>query len=171
MLTVPVSERDHIKGPATAVVTIVEYGDFECPYCAEAYLVVKEIQRQLSDQLRLIFRHFPLADVHPYARHAAEVAGAQGKFWEMHNRLFEHQNQLNDDGLQLQAVVLDLNIESFQQDMKRHTYAHRVQEDVESGRHSRVSGTPTFFINGVLHDETYKLEVLLPAIKKIIESA
>lgn len=173
MLTVPVSGRDHIQGPVTAVVTVVEYGDFECPYCGEAYLVVKEIQRQLGDRLCFVFRHFPLADVHPHARHAAEaseVAGAEGKFWEMHDSLFEHQDQLDDAGLERQAIVLNLDRERFREDMKHHTYVHHVQEDVESGRHSRVSGTPTFFINGVLHDDTYKLDVLLPAIKAAIAS-
>ncbi len=174
MLTVPVNDRDHIQGPATAAVTVVEYGDFECPYCDEAYFVVKEIQRQLGDQLCFVFRHFPLADVHPHARHAAEaseVVGAQGKFWEMHDSLFEHQEQLDDAGLEEQAVALGLDRERFQQDMEHHTYAHHVQEDVESGRHSRVSGTPSFFINGVFHDDTYKLDVLLPAIKAVMRSA
>ncbi len=174
VLTEPISERDHIQGSVTAAVTVVEYGDFECPYCAEAYIVVKEIQRQLDSQLCFVFRHFPLTNVHPHARHAAEAAeeaGAQGKFWEMHNRLFEHQDRLDDEGLEQQAVALNLDRERFQEDMKHHVYAHRVQEDVESGRHSRVSGTPSFFINGMLHDDTYKLEVLLPAIKAAIASA
>lgn len=174
MLTMAVSERDHMQGPVTAAVTVVEYGDFECPYCDEAYFVVKEIQKQLGNQLCFVFRHFPLTNVHPHARHAAEaseVAGAQGKFWEMHDSLFEHQNQLDDVGLEEQALSLNLDKKRFQEDMEQHTYAHHVQEDVESGRHSRVSGTPSFFINGILHDDTYKLDVLLPAIKAAMVSA
>ncbi len=174
MLTMPVSDRDHIQGSMTGGVIVVEYGDFECPYCAEAYTVMKEIQSQLGSQLCFVFRHFPLTNVHPHARHAAEAAegaGSQGKFWEMHDSLFEHQDQLDDAGLEQQAVALNLNRERFQEDMEHHTYAHRVQEDVESARRSRVSGTPSFFINGVLHDDTYKLDVLLPAIKAAIVSA
>ncbi len=174
MLTMPVSDRDHIQGSVTAAVTLVEYGDFECPYCEEAYFVVKEIQKELGNQLCFVFRHFPLTNVHPHARHAAEaaeVAGAQGKFWEMHERLFEHQDQLDDTGLEEQAIVLHLNTERFRKDMEKHVYAHHVQEDVEGGRRSRVSGTPSFFINGVLHDDTYKLDVLLPAIKAAMASA
>lgn len=174
MLTMPVSDRDHIQGLMTAAVTLVEYGDFECPYCEEAYFVVKEIQKELDNQLCFVFRHFPLTNVHPHARHAAEaaeVAGAQNKFWEMHGRLFEHQDQLDDAGLEEQAVALHLDKERFREDMEQHVYAHHVQEDVEGGRRSRVSGTPSFFINGILHDDTYKLDVLLPAIKAAMTSA
>jgi protein-disulfide isomerase len=168
MLTISANDRDHVQGPLTAAVLLVEYGDFECPYCEEAYFVVKKIQKELGNRLCFVFRHFPLTNVHPHARHAAEAAeaaGAQGKFWEMHGRLFEHQDRLDDMGLEEQAVALHLDKVRFQEDMRQHVYAHHVQEDVESGRHSRVSGTPSFFINGVLHDDTYKLDVLLQAIK------
>src|SRR6266480_3119960 len=115
-LAVPVSERDHSQGPATAPVTLLEYGDFECPYCAEAYLVVKEIQRRLGPQLRFVFRNFPVPEVHPHARHAAEAAeaaGAQGKFWDMHGMLFEHQSMLDDDHLAQDAQALGLDTECF----------------------------------------------------------
>jgi peroxiredoxin/predicted DsbA family dithiol-disulfide isomerase len=168
-LTLPVGERDHVRGPAVASVTLVEYGDFECPYCAAAYPVVKEIQRQLGSRLRFAFRHFPLTSTHPHARHAAEsaeAAAAQGKFWEMHDYLFEHQDKLDDAHLAEYAANLGLDTERFNGDMAHHVFANRVNEDVESGRHSRVAGTPTFFINGVLHDDTYTLDVLLPAVRR-----
>ena len=168
-LTMPMSERDHIQGPTTAEVTLVEYGDFECPYCAEAYPVVKEIQRQLGSKLRFVFRHFPQSHIHPHARHAAEAAeaaSAQDKFWEMHGLLFEHQDMLDDEHLVQYAADLGLDTERFAWELQNHIYAYRVNEDAESGRHSRVLGTPTFFINGVRHDDTYTLEVLLPEVRR-----
>ena len=171
-LAVPISERDHSQGPADAPLTLLEYGDYECPYCAEAYSVVKEIQSRLGAQLRFVFRNFPLTEVHPHARHAAEAAeaaGAQGKFWEMHDTLFEHQDQLTDDDLAQYAADLQLDTERFRGEMAEHTYWRRVSDDVESGQHSRVSGTPTFFINGVRHDDTYTLDVLLPALEKALK--
>jgi protein-disulfide isomerase len=168
-LTVPVSERDHRQGSLTAPVTLVEYGDYECPYCALAYPVVKEIQRQLGPNLCFVFRHFPVPHLHPHARHAAEAAeaaAAQGKFWHMHQMLFEHQDALDDEHLLHYAAVLGLDMEGFQWELQNHVFAQRVDEDAESGRHSRVSGTPTFFINGIRHDDTYTLEVLLPAVRR-----
>ena len=167
-LTVPVSERDHIQGPESAAVTLVEYGDYECPYCALAYPVVKEIQRQLGPNLRFVFRHFPVTQIHPHARHAAEAAeaaAAQGKFWQMHDMLFEHQDALDDEHLLHSAAAIGLATERFKWEVQNHVFAPRVSEDAESGRHSRVSGTPTFFINGRRHDDTYTLDVLLPAVR------
>jgi peroxiredoxin len=168
-LAMPVSERDHIQGPATAEVTLVEYGDYECPYCAEAYPVVKEIQRQMGPRLRFVYRHFPQPHIHPHARHAAEAAeaaAAQDKFWEMHGVLFEHQAMLDDEHLVQYAADLGLDTGRFTWELQNHVYAYRVDEDTESARHSRVSGTPTFFINGIRHDDTYTLDVLLPAVRR-----
>ncbi len=165
-LTMPVSERDHRQGPATAAVTLVEYGDYEYPYCSLAYPVVKEIQRQLGPNLCFVFRHFPLTHMHPLARHAAEAAAAQDTFWHMHEMLFEHQDALDDEHLLHSAAALGLDTERFQWDVRTHVFAYRVNEDTESGRHSRVSGTPTFFINGIRHDDTYTLDVLLPAARR-----
>ena len=168
-LTMPVSERDHRQGPATATVTLVEYGDYECPYCALAYPVVKEIQRQLGPTLRFVFRHFPVTKIHPHARHAAEAAeatAAQGTFWHMHEMLFEHQDALDDEHLLHYAAALRLDTERFKWELRTHVFAYRVDEDAESGRHSRVSGTPTFFINGIRHDDTYTLDVLLSAVRR-----
>ena len=167
-LTVPVSQRDHQQGPATAPVTLVEYGDYECPYCGEAYPIVKEIQRRLGDRLRFVFRNFPLTQSHPHAQHAAEVAeaaAAQGKFWEMHDSLFEHQQALDDAHLVHYAAALQLDQEKFEREMTEHIYAPRVREDFLSGVRSGVNGTPTFYINGVRHDDSYALETLLAAIE------
>lgn len=173
LLTPPVSERDHQQGPATAPVTVVEYGDYECPYCGEAYPIVKEIQRRLGDRLRFVFRNFPLAQSHPHAEHAAEAAEAaagQGKFWQMHDALFEHQRALDDAHLVQYAVALHLDEETFKREMTEHVHSNRVREDFLSGVRSGVNGTPTFFINGVRHDASYELETLLAAIEAAMSS-
>jgi len=169
----PVGERDHRRGPVTAQVTLVEYGDYECPYCGRAYPIVKEIQRRLGDRLRFVFRNFPLTQSHPHAEHAAEAAEAaagQGKFWEMHDYLFEHQGALDDAHLVQYAVALNLDQERFKREMAEHVYSSRVREDFLSGVRSGVNGTPTFFINGVRHDDAYELETLLAAIEAAMPS-
>jgi protein-disulfide isomerase len=172
-LTPPVGQRDHQQGPETAPVTLVEYGDYECPYCGEAYPIVKEIQLRLGERLRFVFRNFPLTQAHPHAEHAAEAAEAaaeQGKFWQMHDTLFEHQQALDDAHLVHYALALDLEKETFVREMTEHVYSNRVREDFLSGVRSGVNGTPTFFINGVRHDESYALETLLAAIEGAIHS-
>ena len=172
-LTPLVSQHDHQQGPETAPVTLVEYGDYECPYCGEAYPIVKEIQRRLGDRLRFVFRNFPLTQSHPHAEHAAEAAEAaaiQGKFWEMHDSLFEHQRALDDAHLVQYAVALNLDKERFVRDMTEHVHTNRVREDFLSGVRSGVNGTPTFFINGVRHDDSYALESLLAAIEAAMPS-
>src|ERR1700738_3193044 len=129
-LTPPVNARDHVAGPDDAPVTLVEYGDFECPYCGMAHPIVKSAQRQLGDQLRLVFRNFPLAEAHPHARlaaQAAEAAGAQGRFWEMHDMLFEHQNALEFEDLVGYAKSLGLDTAQFAHDLEAGTYAKRVR--------------------------------------------
>ena len=167
-LALPVGERDHVQGPETAPVTLVEYGDFECPYCGEAHQVVKAIQRQLGDQVRFVFRHFPLSTVHPHAEHAAEAAeaaSAQGRFWEMHDMLFEHQHALDDRSFLRYADALGLDTDRFAAELTAHIYAPRVREDFVSGVLSGVNGTPTFFINEVRHDGGYDLPSLLTALR------
>jgi protein-disulfide isomerase len=166
-LTVPVSERDHILGPVMAPVTLVEYGDYECAYCGQAHPVVKHLQRLLDRQLCFVFRHFPLTTVHPHAQHAAEAAeaaGAQGKFWAMHDILFAHQQALGDDNLVQYAAAIGLDLSRFISELARHIHAARVREDFLSGARSGVNGTPTFFINGVRHDDAFDLETLSGAI-------
>jgi protein-disulfide isomerase len=151
VLTPPVSERDHASGPENAPVTLVEYGDFECPYCGMAYLVVKSAQRELGKQLRFVFRNFPLAEAHPHARlaaQAAEAAAVQGKFWEMHDALFEHQDALEAEDIAGYAKSLGLDMAQFARDLQDAKYTKRVRDDFRSGVRSGVNGTPTFFING-----------------------
>jgi len=151
-LVVPVSARDHVWGPADAPITLVEYGDFECPFCKMAYPDLKELRRRLGDRLRIVFRHFPRPE-HPHARHAAEAAeaaAAQGEqhFWAMHDALFEHQQALDDVHLRHYASEIGLDPQRFSADMAYHRYLERVHQDLEGGAHSDVHGTPAFFING-----------------------
>jgi protein-disulfide isomerase len=168
-LTAPVSERDHVLGPATAPVTLVEYGDYECPYCGAAHRSVEQVLRVMGDDLRFVFRHFPLSQIHPHARQAAEAAeaaGAQGRFWEMHDLLFENQARLGLRDLIAYAGALDLDLERFVTDLRGHAYAGRLREDFLSGVRSGVNGTPTFFVNGIRHDGGYDAEALLDALRR-----
>lgn len=173
-LTVPVSSRDHMQGPTTAPVTLVEYGDFECPYCGKAHPIVKALQRAVGNEMRFVYRHFPLSSVHPHAERAAqaaEAAGAQGKFWEMHDTLFEHQGTLADADLNRFAGRLGLDMERWSREMGARLYAPRVREDFLSGVRSGVNGTPTFFINGVRHDGSYDIQTLQLAIQAAAAAA
>jgi len=167
-LTLPVSDRDHVQGPAGAPVTLVEYGDYECPHCGRAYPIVKEAQQRMGRRLQFVFRNFPLRESHPHAQHAAEAAeaaGAQGKFWEMHDRLFERQFALDDDYLIEYAVDLGLDQERVRTELAQGIYQPRVREDFRSGVTSGVNGTPTFFINGMRYDGAWDLEPLLAALR------
>jgi protein-disulfide isomerase len=167
VLTLPVSDRDHVQGPATAQVTLVEYGDYQCPYCLQAYPIMLDLQEHMGDRMRLVFRNFPLTMIHPDAQNAAEAAeaaGAQGKFWPMHDYLFEHQSRLDYDSLLGYAADIGLDIPRFTRDLKTHAFAARVREDFLSGVRSGVNGTPTFFINGLRHDGPWDLESLTGAI-------
>ena len=166
-LSLPVTDREHAQGSAQAVLTLVEYGDYECPHCGRAHPIVKEVQRRLGSKLRFVFRNFPLGEIHPHAQHAAEAAEAaagQGRFWEMHDALFEHQRSLDDRHLLQYAQTLGLDLERFQQDLASHAYAGRVRDDFRSGVRSGVNGTPTFFINGVRHDDAWDVETLTEAL-------
>ena len=154
-LTPEVSERDHVAGDANAPVTLVEYGDYECPHCGHAYPIVKSIQHRLGKKLRFAFRNFPLAESHPHARHAAEAAEAaakQGKFWQMHDAIYENQMQLEDEDLVATARSLRLDAQAIARALEDGTYTARVREDFRSGIRSGVNGTPTFFINGERYD-------------------
>jgi protein-disulfide isomerase len=168
-LSLPVGERDHVEGPATAPVTLVEYGDYECPYCRATVPIVRGLRQILGDQLRYVYRHFPLAGAHPRAQQAAEVAeaaGAQGKFWEMHARLFEQQSALADEDLLRYGADLGLDAAQFQRDLTEHRHAARVREDYQSGLASGVGGTPTFYLDGVRYDRLVGLQQLLVAIRQ-----
>jgi protein-disulfide isomerase len=173
-LTLPVSvDRDHIQGSGDAAVTLLEYGDYECPFCGAAYPIVKEVQSRMGDRLRFVFRNFPITTSHPHAERAAEAAEAaasQGKFWEMHDLLYENQKRLDDTDLHGYAQQLGLDVGAFDQDLAGHALAERVREDFMSGVRSGVNGTPTFYINGLRHDGGYQLEILLAALERAADS-
>jgi protein-disulfide isomerase len=168
VLTKPVNkERDHIQGPADAAVTLVEYGDYECPYCGAAYPIIKEAQARMGKRLRFVFRNLPITTSHAeQAAEAAEAAAAQGKFWQMHDLLYENQGRLRDQDLRAYAEKLGLDLERFDKELTEHVHAERIHEDFLSGVRSGVNGTPTFYINGTRHDGSYELEPLLRALER-----
>jgi len=170
VLTLPVAaDRDHIQGPADAPLTLVEYGDYECPYCGAAYPIIKQVQARMGERLRFVFRNFPITTSHPHAQQAAEAAeaaGAQGGFWPMHDLLYENQRRLREPDLRAYAAELGLDVERFEKELSEHVQAARVHEDFISGVRSGVNGTPTFYINGVRHDDSYELETLLAALER-----
>jgi protein-disulfide isomerase len=154
-LILPVSARDHVRGPADAAVTLVEYGDFECPHCGSAYPVLKDLQARFGDSLRLVFRHFPLTNVHPHAQAAAEAsewAAAQGRFWELHDAIYEHQKELSAASLRTLAAGLGLDGSALTRALTDHAFFARVKEDFLGGIKSGVKGTPGFFVDGVRHE-------------------
>ena len=160
-LTPPVSDADHRAGPEDAPVTLVEYGDFECPHCGRAHPIVREVRRRMGRRLRFVYRHFPLSQVHPHAVHAAEAAeaaAAQGKFWEMHGALFENQEALEDPDLIRYAQELGLDADRVAKELESDAGAKRVREHFRSGVRSGVNGTPTFFINGERYDGPWGTE-------------
>lgn len=170
-LTVPVTpERDHIEGPVNASLTLVEYGDYQCPYCGAAYPEVKQVQKKLGSELRFVFRNFPLTNMHEHALEAAETAeaaNAQGKFWPMHDFLYEHQKTLGDPKVALaHAKKLGLDTQRFEREIAQHVYRKRIEEDFNGGVRSGVNGTPTFYINGVRHDGEAVAEALVEALKQ-----
>jgi protein-disulfide isomerase len=165
-LSIPVTDKDHAQGSADAPVTLVEYGDYECPYCGKAYPVVKELQRRMGDRLRFVFRNFPLNTLHEHAgvaAQAAEAAAAHGKFWEMHDILYENQQELAD--VQQYALRLGLEIYRFESDLSGERFAKRVRDDFRGGVRSGVNGTPTFFINDVRYNGEHTVEAMLPALE------
>ena len=167
-LTLPIAGRDHIQGPIDAPVALVEYGDYECPFCGEVYPVVKAIQQRLGDSLCFAYRNFPLANMHPHSFRAAEVAeaaGAQGKFWEMHDLLFENQAALEDEDLARYAVALGLDARRLMTEVLAGQYEARVREDFRGGTRGGVNGTPSFFINGARYDGPWDYTDLVSAIE------
>ena len=168
-LTPAVSDSDHRGGPDDAPVTLVEYGDYECPHCGRAHPIVQEVRRRMGVRLRFVFRNFPLAEAHPHAVHAAEVAEAaavQGKFWEMHDLLYERQDALEDQDLVGYARDLGLDAGQVKQELASGAHESRVRQDFRSGVRSGVNGTPTFFINGARHDGSWDLDSLLEVLER-----
>ncbi len=167
-LTRPVTNEDHIQGPADAPVTLVEYGDFECPHCGRAFPIVEELRRRMGNRLRFVFRNFPLSEIHSHAERAAEAAEAaasENRFWEMHHALFTHQNALDAAHLLKYATEIGLDTAHFSHALASRTFQKRVHDDFMSGVRSGVNGTPTFFINGVRYDGSFELPAMLEALE------
>ena len=166
-LKVPVGPADHILGDEHAPVTLVEYGDYECPHCGHAHPVVKAVRKHFGKQLRFAYRHFPLTQIHPHAEtaaEAAEFAGANGRFWEMHDGIFENQDRLSVALLTELVAELGLSPEDLVSDLQGHVYAPRVKADFLGGVRSGVNGTPTFFVNGQRYEGLNEFEDLVEAI-------
>ena len=171
-LAAPVEPADHVLGSPHAAVTIVEYGDFECPNCRQAAPAVKLILEHFRGRVRLVWRHFPLEGVHPHALSAAlaaEAAGAQGKFWPMHDALLENQAHLKANHLRDYARRLELDTARFEADMEEQVYLQRVREQIEGGERSGARGTPTFFVNGSIQDVSFGLQALRDRVGKLID--
>jgi protein-disulfide isomerase len=171
--TLPMPDRDHIQGPIDAPIKLVEYGDYECPYCGQAYPVVKAIQKRLGNRLCFAFRNFPLTNMHPNAEHAAEAAEAadeQGRFWEMHDLLYEHQDALEDEDLAQYASALGLDARRLISEVQAEAHLSRVREDFRGGARSGVNGTPTFFINGERYDGPVDPESMLAYLARAVET-
>ena len=167
VLKVPVSPNDHIQGDEHAFVTLVEYGDYECPHCGRAYHIVKALQKHYGPQLRFVFRNFPLTQIHPLAEpaaEAAEFAGTHKRFWEMHDGIYENQDRLSVRILSEMAERLGLTAERLREALADHEFEPRIRKDFQGGVRSGVNGTPTFFINDVRHDGLYEFKDLVSAI-------
>jgi protein-disulfide isomerase len=165
-LTLPVGPEDHVEGPDDAPVTLVEYGDFECSYCGEAYPVLKAVQRAMGAQLRFVFRHFPLTQAHPHAGHAAEfseAAAAIGRFWEAHDMLYENQAALEDGDLAAYGATLGL-AEADVSAAFDGRFDEHIQHDFRGGVRSGVNGTPSLFINGQRYDGSRDVRSLVAAL-------
>jgi protein-disulfide isomerase len=168
-LRAPINARDHIAGRTSAPITLVEYGDYECPFCGQAYWVVKALQERLGDQLCFVFRNFPLVNVHPHAlpaAEAAEAAGEQGRFWPMHDMLYEHQDALEPSDLVEYAVSVGVDLDAFEYDLRSHRLVDKISADLRSGALSGVPGTPTFFVNGYRHDGSFDFDSLWSVITR-----
>jgi len=166
-LHVPVEAIDHALGLPRAPVTVVEYGDFECPNCKGAAPGVKLMLKRFEGKVRIVYRHFPLEEVHPhamFAAQAAEAAAAQERFWPMHDLLFENQRHLKPNQLRGYAKHLELDMLRFDAELADHVYLQRIREQIEGGRHSGVHGTPTFFVNGAVKDVSFGMEALFEAV-------
>src|SRR5215208_225267 len=167
-LAVPVAAVDHAIGSEHSPVTVVEYGDFECPTCKQAAPAVKLMLQRFGARTRFVFRHFPVESAHPHAMHAAqaaEAAGGQGKFWQMHDLLFENQAHLKMANLREYAQRLQLDMPRFIAELDDEIYLQRVREHMQGGTQSHVRGTPTFFINGIIHDITFGMHALLDGVQ------
>jgi protein-disulfide isomerase len=163
----PIAGRDHVQGPVGAPIALVEYGDYECPYCGEAYPIVQAVQAKLGKRLCFAYRNFPLTNVHAHAEHAAEAAeaaGVQGKFWEMHDLLFENQASLEDEALARYAETLGLDAQRLMGEVLKEAHGARIREDFRGGARGGVNGTPTFFVNGARFEGPIEVDALLGSL-------
>ncbi len=168
----PLNFTDHVLGPASATVIVIEYADFQCPYCRAAYPAVKILLEHFKNRVRFAFRHFPVVAMHPHAERAAEsaeTAGAQGKFWEMHDLLFENQLRLEDEFLRQYADQAKLDLPRYDQEMDMRQHLSLVHEQMDSGKQNGARGTPTFFVNGVIEDVSFGMEGLYKAIEAYLQ--
>jgi protein-disulfide isomerase len=168
-LVKPVGPDDHVRGSKAAAVTLLEYGDYQCPYCGAAYPVVEQLREWAGDNLRFVFRNFPLTQAHPFAEGAAEAAeasGAQGKYWEMHDTLYTHQDALDLPDLLEYAAALGLDVRAIAADLSARRYQDRVHQDFLGGVRSGVNGTPTFFMDGLRYDGPPDFESLSAALEQ-----
>ncbi|QOC95235.1 DsbA family protein [Micromonospora craniellae] len=166
-LRTPVTEHDHVRGPVDAPVTVVQYGDFQCPFCGTAHRNLREVLRQRADAVRLVYRHFPIANIHPYAERAAEAAeaaGRRGRFWEMHDWLYEHQDQLDPVHLTLGVEQLGLPVDEVEAEIGRHAGGDRIRQDFVGAIRSGVDASPTLFVNGDRHDGDFDPGTLLTVV-------
>ncbi|WP_454914394.1 DsbA family protein [Variovorax gossypii] len=173
-LLAPDPATDHILGPPSAAVTVVEFGDFECPSCRQAHPAVQLMLQHFGHRVRFVFRHFPLREVHAHAElaaEAAEAAGAQGRFWPYFDLLFNHQNQLDPSHLGRYAEQLGLDMSRFENELKDGVYRQRVQEQIEIGNRLRVRATPTFYVNGNFTDVSFGLQQLRDTIERLLDGA
>jgi protein-disulfide isomerase len=173
-LVVPPEPTDHSLGPDHARVTLIEYGDFECPSCRTAAQTPKLLVERFPGNVRFIFRHFPMSDAHPHALLAAEVseaAAAQGRFWEMHDVLFQNQAHLKDKDLQRHAAQIGLDMVRFKAEMDDHIYLQKVREHIDGGRRSHIRATPAFFVNGVVQDVSFGMQSLHDAVGVAVKAA
>ncbi|MHB8379865.1 MAG: DsbA family protein [Acidimicrobiales bacterium] len=171
-LVVPVGSADHVEGSNDAAITLVEYGDFQCPYCGQAYAIVKQLQRVFGASLRLVFRNMPLTNVHPQAELAAETAEAvalQGKFWPMHDVLFENQRDLSGPALRRYVEDVGADVSEVANALNEGVVQKRVKDDVESGLRSGVNGTPTFFVNGERYDASWAYDAFRDYLKEVLD--
>src|ERR1700687_4813602 len=169
----PVSKRDHTLGPANAPANLLEYGDYECPHCGAAYPVVEALRERLGGLLQFAYRHFPLSQMHPHAQlaaEAAEAAGAQGKFWDMHDTFFTHQDALDGAHLMLYAAAIGPDTGAFRRDLETQAHARRARVDFMGGVRSSVNGTPTFFINGFRYDGSRDFATMFAVITEVAEA-
>ncbi len=166
-----VNKNDHVQGPVNAPIELIEYADYQCPYCRKAYYIVKDIQKKFGNKVKFVFRNFPLTELHPHALHAAiaaEIAASDGKFWEMHDLLFENQNALDDYYLLEYARKLGINAAEFETDFGKDRFYQKVKDDYDSGLENKVEGTPTFFVNGEAFDGNWMTSEFIEYLESLI---